>query len=68
MTKRDTLQCCHEPFGDAWYFGPEKLAERWANDEKAQQESGFAESTYKTIMDRINRENTEVSIDVLLLR
>ena len=60
MTRRNTIQCVHEPFGDAYYFGPERLAERYANDEKARNESGFGESTFKTIMDNINRENHQV--------
>ena len=60
MTRRDTLQCVHEPFGDAYYFGPERLAERYEDDEKARAESGYAESTYRTIFDRIARENSEV--------
>lgn len=65
MTRRAELQCVHEPFGDAYYFGPERLAERFASDEEARLQSGFSESTYKTIMDRINRENTEVRIHSL---
>ncbi|KAK0658166.1 hypothetical protein DIS24_g4938 [Lasiodiplodia hormozganensis] len=59
MTCRDTLQCVHEPFGDAFYFGPERLSERYEDDAKAREESGFADSTYKTIFERIERENTE---------
>lgn len=60
MTQRDTLQCVHEPFGDAFYFGPERLGTRYENDEKARAESGFSESTYKSIFDNIMRENSEV--------
>merc|ERR1712032_313328 len=60
MTRRDTLQCVHEPFGDAYYFGPERLAERYEDDEKSRFESGYSESTYRTIFDRIAKENTEV--------
>ncbi|KAF2492291.1 hypothetical protein BU16DRAFT_515107 [Lophium mytilinum] len=59
MTRRDTLQCVHEPFGDAFYFGPERLSERYEKDEKERVASGFSESTFKTIFDRIERENTE---------
>lgn len=59
MTRRDTLQCVHEPFGDAFYFGPERLSERYEKDEKGRIESGFSESTFKTIFDRIERENAE---------
>lgn len=61
MTRRDILKTVHEPFGDAFYYGPERLSERYENDEKARVESGFSESTFKTIFDRINRENTEVA-------
>ena len=60
MTRRDSIQCVHEPFGDAYYFGPERLAERYEDDEAARKESGFSESTFKTIMDTINRENHQV--------
>lgn len=62
MTRQDTLQCVHEPFGDAYYFGPERLAERYEHDKQARDSSGFSGSTYKTIMDRINKENTEVRL------
>ncbi|KAF1986348.1 hypothetical protein K402DRAFT_393829 [Aulographum hederae CBS 113979] len=59
MTRRDTLQCVHEPFGDAFYFGPERLSPRYEQDEQARIDCGFADSTFKTIFDRIDRENTE---------
>ncbi|KAF2792557.1 hypothetical protein K505DRAFT_246432 [Melanomma pulvis-pyrius CBS 109.77] len=59
MTRRNTLQCVHEPFGDAYYFGPERLAERYEDDEKARTESGYSDSTYKTIFDRIAKEGSE---------
>ncbi|TAQ86488.1 hypothetical protein B7494_g5185 [Chlorociboria aeruginascens] len=59
MTRQDILQCVHEPFGDAFYFGPERLSTRYENDEKARDESGFANSTYKTIFERLEREGEE---------
>ncbi|KAH0149971.1 NAD(P)-binding protein, partial [Aureobasidium melanogenum] len=59
MTQRDTLQCVHEPFGDAFYFGPERLSVRYEEDQKARAESGFENSTYKTIFDNIMKENEE---------
>ncbi|KAL2262634.1 hypothetical protein VTK26DRAFT_614 [Humicola hyalothermophila] len=55
MTRRDTLECIHEPFGDAFYFGPERLGERYANDEEARIKSGFANVTYRDVMDGILR-------------
>lgn len=66
MTRHETLQCVHEPFGDAYYFGPERLAERYENDPKARKESGYEESTYRTIFDRIARENEEVRLLIFL--
>jgi hypothetical protein len=60
MTRHKTLQCVHEPFGDAYYFGPERLAERYENDPEARKESGYSKSTYRTIFDRIAKENSEV--------
>jgi len=60
MTRRDTLQCIHEPFGDAFYYGPERLSARYDNDEQARIDSGFSQSTFKTIFDRIERESLEV--------
>lgn len=60
MTRLDILRCVHEPFGDAFYFGPERLSARYENDENAREESGFAESTYETIVERIEGEGNEV--------
>ena len=53
MTQRDTLATFHEPFGDAYYYGPERQGARYNDDEEARIQSGFTESTYKTIYDRI---------------
>lgn len=55
------MTCIHEPFGDAFYFGPERMGTRYENDEKAREESGFADSTFQTILDRIDSEKEEVS-------
>ena len=60
MTRRDILTCIHEPLGDAFYFGPERLSTRYENDEQAREESGFAASTYKHIFDRIEKEGEQV--------
>ena len=60
MTRREDLTCVHEPFGDAFYYGPERLSERYENDEKTRVDSGFSGSTFKTILDRLDRESEEV--------
>lgn len=62
MTRRDILKCVHEPFGDAYYYGPERLAERYEDNAEARKKSGFEKSTYQTIFDRINQDNTEVRL------
>ncbi|KAK4184177.1 P-loop containing nucleoside triphosphate hydrolase protein [Podospora australis] len=61
MTRHDILYCIHEPFGDAFYYGPERLSERFAKDEEARKKSGFADVTYKHVVDQVLNppENTE---------
>lgn len=53
MTRRDTLQCIHEPFGDAFYFGPESMSQRFENDANAREASGLSHKTYLDIVDHI---------------
>jgi hypothetical protein len=65
MTRYNTLQCVHEPFGDAYYFGPERLAERYENDPEARKASGYSEATYRTIFDKIAKDNSEVRNTIL---
>ena len=60
MTRKDSLQCIHEPFGDAFYFGPERLSARYEDDKAARVASGFSASTYKDIVDRIESESDQV--------
>lgn len=57
MTRRDILNCIHEPFGDAFYFGPERLSERYEQDEEARRTSGFANTTYKDVMESLLEES-----------
>ena len=63
MTRRNSLATIHEPFGDAYYFGPERMGSRFEEDEKAREDSGFSDSTFKTILDRIDQEGAEVCFD-----
>ena len=60
MTRRDTLSCIHEPFGEAFYFGPERLSPRFEDDREAREESGFSNATFQTIFDDIERQESEV--------
>ncbi|KAI1620502.1 P-loop containing nucleoside triphosphate hydrolase protein [Exophiala viscosa] len=52
MTRKD-LACVHEPFGDAFYYGPERMSVRYEKDEETRKASGFNNSTYKSIFDQI---------------
>lgn len=60
MTRPD-LTCIHEPFGDAFYFGPERLSRRYEEDQQARRDSGFEGSTYATVVEGIRRSEGEVS-------
>ncbi|KAF2672601.1 hypothetical protein BT63DRAFT_420827 [Microthyrium microscopicum] len=59
MTCRDRLACVHEPFGDAWYFGPERLSDRFEDDEAARKKTGFSETTYGDIFGEIEKTATQ---------
>ncbi|KAK7751504.1 hypothetical protein SLS62_006591 [Diatrype stigma] len=59
MTRRDTLVCEHEPFGDAFYYGPERLSERFEKDPEAREQSGFSQTTYKDVFDRIEQDASQ---------
>jgi hypothetical protein len=71
MTRTDVLACVHEPFGDAFYFGSERLSSRYEQDEKAREATGCSNTTFKSVFDRFERESKEVSFlfhDVLYYR
>jgi hypothetical protein len=71
MTCWDTLSCVHEPFGDAWYFGPERLSPRYASDEHAKNaraRAGFDDSTYQNVFETMESQHAkEVSNPTRLL-
>lgn len=60
MTRRDSLTCVHEPFGDAFYYGPERLSSRFEGDPAERETSGFSGVTYKHVMDHIDTLANEV--------
>ena len=61
MARPDILNCIHEPFGDAFYYGPERLSERYADDDEARVKSGFADVTYKMVVDQLDAEIAKVT-------
>ncbi|KAF7559953.1 hypothetical protein G7046_g4192 [Stylonectria norvegica] len=60
MTRRDILESVHEPFGDAFYFGPEFLSDRFRDDAAARQASEFSDKTYKDILDQVMDAGKEI--------
>lgn len=62
MTRTDILNCVHEPFGDAFYYGPERLSSRYEEDSQGREGSGFSNSTYKTIFEKVEKEAEKVRI------
>jgi len=66
MTRPD-LNCIHEPFGDAFYFGPERLSARYADDEQAREESGFSDVTFGTVVNQLKEEMAKVCLSCCFL-
>jgi hypothetical protein len=59
MTRPD-VRCMHEPYGDAFYFGPERLSDRYSAQQRAS--SKYSETTYahvtKDILDQSSGRRT----------
>ncbi|GKU03389.1 branched-chain-amino-acid aminotransferase 2 [Fusarium langsethiae] len=53
MARRDILESVHEPFGDAFYYGPEILSDRFRNDTATREQSGFSNKTYKDVLNEV---------------
>ncbi|OCT49768.1 hypothetical protein CLCR_07105 [Cladophialophora carrionii] len=58
MTRED-LTSVHEPFGDAFYYGPERMSVRYENDEETRKASGYRDATYKIIFDTLEDEQAK---------
>ncbi|KAF3193986.1 hypothetical protein TWF225_008170 [Orbilia oligospora] len=63
MTREKDLCCLHEPFGDAFYYGPERLSSRYEGDHNDaiddRENSGFHEATYNSVLEGIERSGKE---------
>ncbi|KAF9773194.1 hypothetical protein IL306_009040 [Fusarium sp. DS 682] len=53
MARRDILESVHEPFGDAFYYGPELLSDRFRNDTATREQSGFSQKTYRDVLNEV---------------
>ncbi|GMF76689.1 unnamed protein product [Aspergillus oryzae] len=54
LTRDNDIACVHEPFSDAYHWGPEKLSERYENVEKLRAENGFQDYTYRVALGLVN--------------
>ncbi|KAM4055281.1 sulfotransferase family protein [Hirsutella rhossiliensis] len=65
MTRRDVLESQHEPFADAYYFGPEFLSNRFRDDAATRQAAPGSHQTYKSILgdfDKVEKQGRRVFI------
>ena len=53
MTCHETITCIHEPFGDSFYYGPERISPTYMHNEAAIKKSGFETSTYDVVLRNI---------------
>lgn len=60
MTRANDIVCVHEPFSDAYHWGPEKLTERYDDVEKLRVEKGYEDYTYHTALQIINDAKVQV--------
>jgi hypothetical protein len=54
VTRGKDIICVHEPFSDAYHWGPEKLSQRYEDIENLRVEKGYATYTYQTALQIIN--------------
>lgn len=57
LTRNDDIACAHEPFGDAFYYGPERLGHRFTDDAESRGRSGFSHVTYKDVLARFEADS-----------
>ena len=67
MTRRNLLTCFHEPFGDAFYYGPERISPAWMRWEADKiEKTGRAHYTYdfvlQSVLDAIKVGRVEIAI------
>ena len=53
MTCHETITCFHEPFGDSFYYGPERISPTYMHNDTAIKKSGFEKSTYDVVLRNI---------------
>lgn len=49
LLERGDIRVLHEPMGDAFYFGPEKLSDRYSRNQCDEEYAHYKESTFKKV-------------------
>jgi len=70
MTRTDVLECHHEPFGEPFYYGPERLGSRFDGETREtkalRDDTGFSHLTYKDMVDKLLFKSPQVGSSSLL--
>ncbi|KAJ3482181.1 hypothetical protein NLI96_g7153 [Meripilus lineatus] len=66
MTCPDQVECIHEPFGEPYYYGPERLGFRFNAPDQTdvRSKSGHPETTYRHIFDLLIQKHNFLQKDV----
>jgi hypothetical protein len=59
--QRRDVKIVHEPFDDAFFFGPERLHPRYNDNENARLKNAGNETTYQVDLDKILNNQPQVS-------
>ncbi|SCV71217.1 BQ2448_2805 [Microbotryum intermedium] len=57
LQRPDDFEVLHEPMGDAFYFGPERISKRYSPEQCAKEFPHYAESTFKKTWENVIKPN-----------
>ncbi|KDE06617.1 hypothetical protein MVLG_03113 [Microbotryum lychnidis-dioicae p1A1 Lamole] len=57
LQRPDDFEVLHEPMGDAFYFGPEKISKRYSPEKCAKEFPHYAEATFKKTWENVIKPN-----------
>ena len=62
LTRSQDVACVHEPLTGAFYFGPERLSDRYTNAAKQIAENGYDDYTYSRALEIIEKAGADVGL------
>ncbi|SCZ99579.1 BZ3500_MvSof-1268-A1-R1_Chr3-1g06118 [Microbotryum saponariae] len=57
LQRPDDFEVLHEPMGDAFYFGPERISKRYSPEQCAKEFPHYAEATFKKTWENVIKPN-----------